>query len=402
MRRGGGLFFSSLFLTASFVVACSSASSSNNGSGGGGSGNGGSGGINVGGSGAISVGGSGNGGTGALTGCSSQVFDGELVPLDMYLMLDKSGSMDSSQNNTWVPVTNAISQFVDLPGLAKLGMGLGLFPTKPATPGSSGACTTNQDCGFYACVPIFNVCSGGSCLACSPNDSCVATDYQTPVVPIAGLPGVGSTIKSAMAAAQPDGTSTTMTPALEGAIDIATIHAQKVPDHIAVVVLATDGEPNNCANNTVSAAAAIAQEGYNQTPSIRTFVIGMGSLATLDTIAKAGGTDKAILVSTGNAGQEFLAALDKIRGAVACQYQVPQDGKSDPTKVNVLFTPDGATDGELILGKGSLADCQGNKGWYYDNPSNPSQILLCPAACDMVKNVKGKVEIVFGCKTQVQ
>jgi hypothetical protein len=395
MRRGGGLFFSSLFLSTAFVVACSSASSSTNGTGGAGSGGGGTGGINVGGSGAISVGG--NGGSGALTGCSSQLYDGELVPLDMYLMLDKSGSMDSSQNNTWGPVTTAISQFVDLPGLAKLGMGLGLFPAKPSTPAASGQCATNADCGFYECIPGFNACSGWL----SPNDSCVATDYQTPVVPIADLPGVGATIKSAMASASPDGSSTTMTPALEGAIDIATIHAQQVPDHISVVVLATDGEPNNCSNNSVAAAAAIAKEGYDQTPSIRTFVIGMGSLATLDTIASAGGTDKAILVSTGNAGQEFLAALDKIRGAVSCQFLVPQDGKSDPKKVNIQFTPEGAQSGDLFPQVDGLASCQGNKGWYYDNPSAPTQILLCPAACDQVKNVTGKVEVVFGCPTIV-
>lgn len=398
MRRGLGVFLGSLFVMTSFVVACSSASESG-GSGGAGNGGGvgGSGGINVGGSGGISVGGNG-GGSGALTGCSSTVSTGDLVPLDLFLMLDKSGSMDSSQNNTWGPVTTAISQFVDLPGLTKLGMGLGLFPSKPSTPAAKGGCASNQDCGFYECTPVLNQCSG----AIAPNDSCVATDYQTPVVPIGDLPGVGSSIKTAMANASPDGSSTTMTPALEGAIDYATVWAQQHPDRIAVVVLATDGEPNNCSNNTVAAASAIAKEGFQQTPSIRTFVIGMGSLATLDTIASNGGTEKAILVSTGNAGQEFLAALDKIRGAVSCQYLVPQDGKSDPSKVNVLFTPDGSTDGEVILGVADATKCQGGKGWYYDNPSSPTQIVLCPAACDMVKNVKGKIEVVFGCKTQVQ
>jgi hypothetical protein len=394
MRRGGGLLFSSLFLTASFVVACSSASGSNN-NGGGGSGNGGSGGINVGGSGAISVGG--NGGTGALTGCNSQVYDGELVPLDMFLMLDKSGSMQDSSK--WSAVTGAITQFMQpITTSDKLGMGLGLFPT-PASGPIPSACTTNQECGFYGpCVPVFNQCNG----ALAGNDSCVATDYQTPVVPIAELPGVSSQISGAISSASPDGASTPAGPALEGAIDYATIWAQGHPDRMTVVVLATDGDPTNCTPNTVADVAAHAAEGLNQSPSIKTFVIGVGSeLTSLNQIAQSGGTDQATLVSTANAGAEFKAALDKIRGAVVCQYLVPQDGKSDPTKVNILFTPDGQTDGEIIPGVSGLSACQGNKGWYYDNPSNPTQILLCPAACDMVKNVKGKVEVVFGCQTVV-
>ena len=217
MRRLGMLVGSMVTLGA-FVAACSSASSGggNAGSGGGAaaSGSGGFGGFNTGGSGNVNL--DGGGGTGNTSSCATATFDGELSPLDLFLMLDKSGSMDSSQNNTWGPVTNAISQFVSLPNLTKLGMGFGLFPTPPATPAAKGPCASNNDCGFYECTPIFNTCSG----ALSPNDSCIATDYQTPVVPMADLPGVGSAIKSAMSSASPDGSSTTLTPALEGAIDL--------------------------------------------------------------------------------------------------------------------------------------------------------------------------------------
>lgn len=395
MRRSLGFFMGCLLSTAGFVVACSSASES--GGSGGGSGAGGGGGINVGGAGGINVGGNGTGGTGALTGCDKQVYDGELVPLDMFLMLDKSGSMQDSSK--WTAVTGAISQFVQLPNLDKLGMGLGLFPT-PASGPIPSACTTNQECGFYGpCVPVFNQCNG----ALAGNDSCVATDYQTPVVPIADLPGVGTQINSEIAKATPNGASTPAGPALEGAIDYATVWAQGHLDRMTVVVLATDGDPTNCTPNTVADVAAHAAEGLGQSPSIKTFVIGVGSeLTSLNSIAQSGGTGQAILVSAGNAGKEFLDALNAIRGAAVCQYLVPQDGKSDPNKVNVLFTPDGQTEGEVFPGVGDATKCQGGKGWYYDNPAKPSQILLCPASCDQVKNVKGKVEIVFGCATQVQ
>jgi hypothetical protein len=393
MRRLG-MAVGSVVVVGLFVAACSSASSGGGGSGGS-SAAGGSGAVNFGGSGNIDL--DGGGGTGGGSGgqaCAEDVYDGELVPLDLFLMLDKSASMDSSQNDTWVPVTGAISQFVSLPGLTKLGMGLGLFPTNPATPAANGPCTSNAQCGFYECIPVFNTCSG----ALSPNDSCVATDYQKPVVPIADLPGVGTLIKNAMSSATPDGSSTTLTPALEGAIDYATIWGQAHTDHIVVVVLATDGEPNNCAHNSVAAATAIAKEGFEQTPSIRTYVIGMGSLGALNSIANAGGTDQAILVSTGNAGQEFLDALNKIRGAVGCQYVIPTGAKADPKKVNVWFTPDGGSP-TLIGGVGSAAECLGQQGWYYDDPANPTKILLCPAACDLVTNQKGAVAVKVGCET---
>lgn len=397
MRRLG-MLVGSVVTVGSFVVACSSASSggSNGGAGGGAaaSGFGGTGALNSGGTGNINLDGGGGTGTGGGSACAKETYTGELLPLDLFLMLDKSGSMDSSQNNTWGPVTGAISQFVSLPGLTKLGMGFGLFPSPPATPAAKGACASNVDCGFYECTPIFNACSG----FISPNDSCVATDYQKPVVPIADLPGVGAAIKSAMSSASPDGSSTTLTPALEGAIDYATIWAQSHTDRIVVVVLATDGEPNNCSNNSVAAAGAIAKEGFEQVPSIRTFVVGMGSLSTLDAIAFNGGTEKAILVSTGNAGQEFLDALNKIRGAVGCQYAIPVGAKADPKKVNVYFTPEGGI--PTIIGYvDSAAKCLGQQAWYYDDPNAPTKILLCPAACDLVTNQKGAVDVQVGCTT---
>lgn len=389
MRRGIGLFFV-LSLAAGFVVACSSASSSNNAGGGGG----GSGGMGAGGSGGINVGGDaggGNGGTGALTGCG-KIEGGEVVPLDMYLMLDKSGSM--KDGGKWGAVTGAITQFVGLPNLDKLGMGLGLFPI-PAAPGTipTGTCTSDQDCGFYGpCMPVFNQCNGA---LAGMNDSCVATDYQKPIVGIADLPGVGTQIKAEIGKTAPDGNSTPAGPALEGAIDIATLWAQGHTDRITVVVLATDGEPNNCNPND---PAKVAGEGLAQTPSIKTFVIGVGyELTSLNAIAAAGGTNQAILVSAGNAGAEFLDALNKIRGGMVCQYVLPQDGKSDPNKVNVLFTPTGGP-GQTIGGVAGAGECQGEKAWYYDDKK--TQILLCPAACDMVKNVPGKIEIVLGCPTE--
>jgi hypothetical protein len=365
-------------------------------SGSGGSGAGGasaSGGISSGGSGAIAAGGQ----SGAGGACAADPYDGQLLPLDMFVMLDRSGSME--EQGKWPAVVSALNDFVSLQSLAGLGMGLGFFPTKPEQP-PPGPCATFADCGAYGpCLPGFNACSG----SLAPDDSCVASDYAKPVVPIASLPGVASQITSAIGAAKPSGNSTPTAPALEGAIDYAFSWAQQKPDHITVVVLATDGEPTNCNPNTVTTVVARAEEGFTGTPSIRTFVIGVGSqLTTLNEIAEKGGTGQAIIVSAGNASKEFLAALNAIRGAIGCAYKlpVPTSGEPDTDKLNVVFTPDAAGEPEYFPRVQTAADCLGNKAWYYDDNANPTQIILCPAACDLVTNQKGTVVVELGC-TQV-
>lgn len=393
--RVTGFFIGSIFTALAFTGACGSANDSRNSSGTGGGanasgfgGSGATGGIDIDGS-------SGSGGT--LQGCATESHTGELVPVDMFVMLDRSASMQDS--GKWGSVTGAIQQFVDLPNLDKLGMGIAFFPTKPTDPPPSGPCVFPQPCGFYQCLPGFNTCAGGL----TPNDSCVATDYQKPVVGIADLPGVGTQIKGAITGTTPAGDTTPIAPALEGAIDYATLWAQQHTDRVTVTVLATDGEPTGCVPNDVPTAAGHAAEGLNSVPSVKTFVIGVGDLSALNAIAQAGGTDQVIPVSTGNAGEDFLKALDEIRGAISCQYLLPvaTSGNVDPNKVNLGWTPEGGEQ-EVIKQVPNAAGCQGQPGWYYDNPADPKQVLLCPATCDLISNQKGTLDVVFGCVTQVK
>ena len=329
------------------------------------------GGIGIGGSGGGIGGGIGvdGGGTGGLPqGCASEKFDGELVPVDLHVMMDKSGSMKGSK---WSSVTTAIGDFVNLPNLNKLGMGIDFFPQ-----GSSGSSSY-----------------------CSPST------YSSPVVPIAPLPGVGPHINSAMQGINPS-SGTPMAPALKGAISYAQGWASSNPTHTTAVVLATDGQPTGCSgSNSVNDVANAAAQGVAATPSVKTFVIGVGSsLTNLNAIAQnRGGTNKAIIISASNAAKEFLQALDKIRGSLSCQYTIPQpkQGKPDYEKLNVGYTPQGGQQ-EIFPKVKSAADCQGKKAWHYDDPSNPKYIVLCPAACDVLGKGKGSIDIVIGCKSIVE
>lgn len=333
-------------------------------------------------------------------GCASENHTGQLVPLDMFLMLDKSASM--AKNDKWTAVTGAISQFVGLSGVSGISMGLGIFPVSPSAPAPE-RCQTQNDCELYG------PCLNGYCLTscplppiCLPPDSCVYTDYSTPRVPIAPLPGVGSAIDSALAAETADGNSTPMDAALHGAITYAEQWSEQHSDHITIVVLATDGDPQGCDPDTVDTVSSRAAQGYSSRPPVRTFVIGVGSaLTSLDSIAQKGGTGQALIVDTSSdPGQQFLDALNTIRGSLGCTYHIPtpESGTPDYARVNVAFTPN---DGKQEVFPRTLdaSTCQGGQAWYYDNLKNPTRIILCPASCDLVTHQAGNVQVVLGCKT---
>jgi hypothetical protein len=266
------------------------------------------------------------------------------------------------------------------------------------------SCNVDADCGASACGPcIANACIG---FFGGASDSCNAADYAMPSVEIAPLPGVASQIVSSMSMHSPT-TGTPTSAALQGAVDHAKAWAQSHPGDAVVAVLATDGDPGECDTSlpNINAIAAAALAG---TPSIMTFVIGVGpSLSSLNGIAAAGGTTQAFLVDTGgNVNQQFLDAMNAIRhDALGCQYVIPTptDG-STPNfdEVNVVYQPMGGN-AQTFPNVMDLASCPMNgNGWYYDDPANPTQIILCPASCTLVEgDMTGEVDVTLGCSTVI-
>jgi hypothetical protein len=195
-------------------------------------------------------------------------------------------------------------------------------------------------------------------------------------------------------------------PALQGAIEHVKEWQTNHPDRVAVAVFATDGQPEACSPRDIPSIAAIAEAGKND--SVLTFVIGVGkSLGNLNAIAAGGGTNQAFIVDTaGNATQQFLDALNKIRGAaLGCQYQIPAPsggGTVDFNSVNVEYTPGGGQTTRIpkVNDKGQCPSS--GSAWYYDNNSTPTEIVLCDAACSTVAgDANGALKIVLGCKTFV-
>jgi hypothetical protein len=92
-----------------------------------------------------------------------------------------------------------------------------------------------------------------------------------------------------------------------------------------------------------------------------------------------------------------------IQGAeLPCSYDIPDPpaGENlDYGRVNVVYTPSvGAP--FTIPYVGSASDCGPQGGWYYDDPDSPTNIIVCPATCDVFEgDPEGQVDVAFGCGT---
>jgi hypothetical protein len=316
--------------------------------------------------------------------CAADSRKAETFPLDMFIMMDQSSSMSATVAGgvQWDLIVSALSQFLMDPGSAGMSAGIQYF---------------GLDDGSFNWFGL--------------NDtiSCNAADYAKPDVPITLLPGGASAIVDSLHRHGPTGNTPT-TPALQGAIEYATTWATQNPTHRVVVVLATDGIPNGC-SSTVAGVAAVAKMGAEASTKIPTYVIGVGpEVVSLDQVAVAGGTGKALIVDTSqDASKSFLAAMNSVRNAaqLPCELQIPspKSGESpDFDKVNVAYTPGSGPDAgkrTTILRVPDETACDpAAGGWYYDDPQAPTKMNLCDATCSTVtSDSSGKVDVLVGCKT---
>jgi hypothetical protein len=343
------------------AAGCGSSDDSGNGGDGGSSASANGGSINIGGSSADGSGASSGSGTiDPDAACANETLGGALKPLAMYVLLDRSGSME--QNDKWGDAQAGLAAFVDDPGTVGIKVAFGFFP--------------------------------------NPGAECDGTGYANPPVPMGLLPGNATPIKNQMSTAQLTSLGTPIEGALNGLRLYCAGYSQSNPTEEVVGVLVTDGEPNGCSADP-GTLSGIAAQAFGSNPPNRMFMVGMdgADFNLLDQIAAAGGTQQAFNVSSGGA-QSFVAALKSIAGsALPCQIPMPtsQSGNVDPSKVNVLYT---GQSGEQMLGQVSDASQCVPNAWYYDDNANPTQIILCPETCQAVQaEASGKIQIVLGCES---
>jgi Mg-chelatase subunit ChlD len=296
---------------------------------------------------------------GACTATSAQT---ALTPLDMIVLLDRSGSMSGSK---WTTVTAALKNFYEDPKSAGISVGMVFFPNE---------------------LP----------------DDCVYSDYAILDVPVGELPANSAALASAIDDHGPTGATPTHG-ALKGALFAATSHQDMNPTHKVVLVFASDGDPTECSIQDSASIAGLAKSAYNYN-GVQTYAIAVpgSTVSNLDMIAVAGGTGQAYDVTQDI--MQFAAKMAEIRAnALACELIIPpppMGEQLDPAKVNVKYTPSGQTTGITLPNVTSKAQCGSSAAWYYDDNAAPKKIVLCPAACDQVQSDSlATVDVLFGCKT---
>jgi len=305
--------------------------------------------------------------------CAATTVQAKQVPVDMYFVLDTSGSMIYDGKIAALQV--GIFKFLGDPASAGLGAAAQKFP-----------------------LPV----------ASDPEDeSCEAAKYETPDLPWVTLPS--EPLRDWVLALKAGGFTPTI-PALQGAVDACRARfTSQGGKNKCVVVMVTDGKPEGqCVPTDAEAQAplgTLAAEAFAD--GIPVFAIGFPGLpalgqSILETIATNGGTKTPILIQSGDVGTEFVQALNSIRGAsLGCEFQMPvaDGGTVNPGLVNVDYTS-GSLPSETLDQKTQLSDCGTKDGWYYDNDTNPTRITLCPATCDRVRNdAAGRIDILLGCST---
>lgn len=274
--------------------------------------------------------------------CGAMEFALARVAPNVMLVADRSGSMNQS-----IAANSATTKWVDLKAAVS-------------------SLVTNYDAVMRLGAAIFN--SDGDCKADNVD------------VPLGST--AGAAVMSKLNGQGPAGNTPT-------ALALDTVIAKGLLNDKAranYVVLATDGVPN-CGDVDVKKRIDAL---YAATPSVKTFVIGIGDVnntnpTLLNQWADAGHTARAGATHyyQTNSPQDLKAAFDAIVGGiVSCDFKMMQN----------------APDASLIrvTENGQLVSPSPTSGYTYDATTNT--VTLHGAACDMLKtNAATKVGVSYGC-----
>lgn len=339
--------------------------------------------------------------------CAETTVVATLKRLDMYVMLDRSGSMNFpykepngmnqeakgdcnvgqalNPNSLWCKTINALSSYFKSSQASGDAAALQVFFTEPPSAACDGI--------VYSSSAVPGGTTGYTTLPSSAFDSFlngVKPDYSTPTEA-----------------------------AVKGIIQFTSRPGNQRSNRKTIGILITDGVPAFCDTNPTN-ISNLLQTHFTNT-SIPTFVIGMtgADFGTIEAIATGGnaplhgdtvggigdacgnGAGPCRHFNIGDGNNNALAtALESVRGlAIACQYDMPVApiGVVNPNDVNVEYLQNGALPAKKLTRVTNAGACVAD-GWYYDNNTAPTVIQLCPAQCSAVQgDQNAKVNVSLGC-----
>jgi hypothetical protein len=325
-------------------------------------------------------GGAAPGATGAGGACAATSTQAQLRPVYLAMAFDVSASMgklDKPYHDPalkWEPVVAATTTF----------------------------CADPQSSGIHASMTFFPI-DGGT------DARCAAGSYGAPDVPMTKLPsGDFATAIQAVTPASPAGwrSGTPTLAVVQGSFaQVAAIQPADAAGRYALVLI-TDGYPQGCDDDSIS---SVVDAVSPMAASIPTYVIGLtnpppgpDTVSNLDAIAAAGGTQQAFLIATGDpaaTAQQFSAAIAAIaQTQISCEIVIPPPPQGEmfvPGKINVSSSSGSVTTTFVYDETCAVPDA-----WHYDDPANPSTIVLCSESCAAVQaDPLAVLHVEFGCDT---
>lgn len=320
--------------------------------------------------------------------CADVQIDSEEIFLDIFVILDRSGSMtqpfgdndsdgycdvidDPNNGSRWCNAINSLYGFFSDPTTVGTGFSYGEF--------------SSTGCGAFDMETEFGIIEAGD-----------STEIDNLVTELNNN--------------NPSGSTNT-----EGALDtlIAETSAHTASGTRRTIgILITDGDPNGCEEDIDDLNALIADH-YTDT-GIPTYIIGMtgASEDNLEGLAVGAGAEphtdycdpshtSCSYYSVGDGDPAaFMAALDSIRESVlGCEYAVPNAdiGVGNLDTLDVQFTPAAGEDAIGLTRVGNEAACTSDDEYFVDPGVDDSIIKLCPATCDL-RGEGASVDISIKCE----
>jgi hypothetical protein len=343
--------------------------------------------------------------------CGADIQQAMLVPVNMFVMFDRSGSMNDEADETtgasrWDLASAALTMFFQDPTASGLGVALRFFPHDSPAAGCTGG--DNGVCDAVACSqPLVPLMAPATIALPTLSAEAAPTDSHEEALVSAVM--TSAPAPSGMMGGGMMSGGTPIYAALDGALRWATAYqaAHPLPQQQTVVVFVTDGEPNGCEDD-FDLISDLAAQAY-ASAGVTTYTIGLtgSNEADMEQVAQAGNGDSFFVDDGPTAAQDLVAALQAIQGAaLECDFAIPtptDGGMADPRQVNVQYTSMMGGVPVSFTQVQSAADCGTTESWYYDDPGAPTRIHLCPNVCDTVRaNPKAGIAIAIGCATIVE
>jgi hypothetical protein len=335
--------------------------------------------------------------------CGGTRVEATRIPVNLLLVIDKSGSMTDQPSgfgtSKWEAMKEALGTAVtNAP--PTVATGLVLYPF-----------ATTSD------IPL--ECDGAAC--------CAVPDGGAAVL-VGVAPNTAKLLSDTLAQAEPGGGTPTAA-ALERALQYFTEGDGVLLEGEKYVLLATDGGPNcneditcdadtctpnldgapqcaagNCCEGAgefcVDDGAVTQQIAALESAGIRTFVVGIPGTEEyadyLDAFARAGGVpnqggSRDYFAVSGALGVTGLTGvLTNITTALVTSCEITL--AEQPAQISLVNV---AIDCEALEKEGD-----DGSGWEFDDPTNPHSVIVHGPACDDLKaNGARRVDVVYGCTT---